>query len=74
LWIDFSIADNYDKKKGGNKKVVCQYDNSYTPASNEVCGVAGVHKRHLQSIEKNAWPTFGIISIERMGVLPTNLE
>jgi hypothetical protein len=39
-------------------------------AFDELCGVDGIYQRHLQSMEKNAWPTAGLFAKKRKRVLP----
>jgi hypothetical protein len=47
LCADNTITDGGDKKKSGNKEIICQHDYSDTAAPDELCRVAGVYKRQL---------------------------
>jgi hypothetical protein len=44
LCIDCTIADGGDKKKSGNKEIICQHDYSHTAAPDELCRIIRVHK------------------------------
>ena len=67
LCFNGSITDGGDTEKSGYKEVFCQYDYGDKASFNELCGVAGIYKRHIQSVEKNAWAADDIFTIKNGG-------
>lgn len=57
-------------EKSSHKEIFCQYDYCDTAASDELCGIAGVHKRYIQSLEKHTQCLLRFCNIKIRGTTP----
>ena len=53
LRTNYPIIDGGDKEESSYKEIFCKYDYGYKAAPDELCGITGVYKGYLQSMEKD---------------------